>query len=235
MIAYGTWKPMVDAAAVREHLLNIYSQGMSIDRISQTSGVPYATVYSIVKGLGGDRRGQQIQRVLGSTSEKLLAVTYVRHPDFQLTVADRVPLDATGTRRRIQALSTQGHSCAAQAKILGLNRDTLERIANQRQARVAKYVADAVRDLYEQLWSTPSTDVRAVWVQQRSQRLGYAPPMAWDDDTIDDPNAKPAGVDSEGVCAYTQCRLPFTPRKYNQKYCSQRCQTARWHRQAVAS
>lgn len=45
-----------------------------------------------------------------------------------------------------------------------------------------------VRALYDDLWDKPGPEPRAV---QWAKKYGYAPPMAWDEDTIGDPDATP--------------------------------------------
>lgn len=53
-----------------------------------------------------------------------------------------------------------------------------------------------VAALYEQLWNPAHPNPTAV---AHARRHGWAPPMAWDDETIDDPNATPEGVGPAGT------------------------------------
>jgi hypothetical protein len=99
---------------------------------------------------------------------------------------ERGPLlvDATGTRRRLQALIAIGWPRRALAERLGT------RPANiLRQRRVRAGTARRVARVYDQLSMTPGPDPRCA---EAARRRGWAPPLAWDDDQIDDPRAQPA-------------------------------------------
>lgn len=96
-------------------------------------------------------------------------------------------IDATGTRRRLQALAALGWGSTDLAELLGFSHRS--RLAQLRQAtRVNVRTAAAVRELYDRLSMTVGPSPRA---RQHALDEGYAPPLAWDDDTIDDPAALP--------------------------------------------
>lgn len=95
-------------------------------------------------------------------------------------------IDATGTRRRIQALNAIGWDNGRIMKRLGM--DPYGSRTLFRGARVHQNTAAKVARVYDELSMTPGPSVRA---RLHAQRRGYAPPLAWDDDTIDDPNAVP--------------------------------------------
>ena len=48
---------------------------------------------------------------------------------------------------------------------------------------------DRIADAYDELSMRQGPSVR-------NRRLGYPPPLAWDDETIDDPRARPKGATS---------------------------------------
>lgn len=104
-------------------------------------------------------------------------------------------IDATGTRRRAQALLTLGYPYSYQAEQIGYDRNDYTKMLRSYPTVRAK-TAHAVAGLYERLWDTPASDS---WSSRKARRLaarmGYPPPLAWDDDTIDDPDALPQGVD----------------------------------------
>jgi hypothetical protein len=77
---------------------------------------------------------------------------------------------------------SQGHIADA----LGVSRQRVS--TYRRSAHVEGATARAVRDLYEQWWDKRGPEVRAV---NKALREGFAPPAAWDEDTIDDPAATP--------------------------------------------
>jgi AraC-like DNA-binding protein len=98
-------------------------------------------------------------------------------------------IDATGTRRRIQALAALGHSLNALSDHLGHSRDYLRTISAR--TTVEAHTEQLVRDLYDQWSMRAGTCTRT---RLHAARLGWPPPLAWDDDTIDDPAAQPEGI-----------------------------------------
>lgn len=109
-------------------------------------------------------------------------------------------VDGTGTRRRLRALMTQGWSKRKLALRLGMLPSNLW--ATFCSDRVYASTAVAVRRLYDELWdatpsrSTPAERVAYSKTVRYAQARGYAPPLAWDDDTIDDPEAVPQGMET---------------------------------------
>jgi hypothetical protein len=103
--------------------------------------------------------------------------------------SSKVP--TVGAIRRLQALRAIGWTMRDIAEkgnvpmgsvdsLLFKHRDTMTRSLNAR-----------VTAAYELMSGTPGP---SEVMRTRARRAGWAPPAAWDDDTIDDPNAKPAGV-----------------------------------------
>lgn len=113
----------------------------------------------------------------------------------QWTGRDWVP--AAGTQRRLQALAWNGWSWGLLAARLGCTRQTL-RVRVHRPGQVKTATATAVAALYDDLWDqppperTPHERHHADLARQHARKQGWAPPLAWDDDTIDDPAATPA-------------------------------------------
>lgn len=96
-------------------------------------------------------------------------------------------VDATGTRRRLQALSALGWSMDAVAPYFGVGLAAVHkwRIAEQ----VNTTTAERVRAVYDHLSLTQGPSRRS---QLNAARMGWPPPLAWDDDSIDNPDAGPA-------------------------------------------
>lgn len=104
-------------------------------------------------------------------------------------------VDGTGTRRRLQALAALGWSARAIAERYGHSTDAVstwvraERINRATAKKVARWYDDLsmtlppTRNKFER-YSVGSTKGRA-------KRAGWFPPLAWDDETIDDPNVTP--------------------------------------------
>lgn len=179
--AYGRWQPMVDAEPVRQHINALRAAGLGVQRIADLAGVGNSTVQHLVWRHHAGR--PPTKRLRSEVAAALLAVQAT--PDV---LAGGAFVDATGTRRRIQALVAFGWPLAEQARRLRRSLRNFRDLLTQKQvtARTAREVAD----LYEQMSATPPP---AGWVTTRTRRFaarnGWEPPLAWDD--IDDPDATP--------------------------------------------
>jgi plasmid maintenance system antidote protein VapI len=104
-------------------------------------------------------------------------------------------VDATGTRRRGQALHRIGYPVQALGAALDLHPDHVSRILRGRHKRVLSATAAAMATLYDE-WKTqpgPSQDS-----MQRAAREGWRDPQWWDDmGDIDDPAFDPDHADRE--------------------------------------
>jgi hypothetical protein len=90
----------------------------------------------------------------------------------------------------LEALHANGWSGAELGRLLGI---TFEAVFTIRTARHDIYPASAQRiaDLYDQIWDKPPSGRHAVRTSRWAASKGFAPPLAWDDDTIDNPDAEP--------------------------------------------
>lgn len=95
-------------------------------------------------------------------------------------------VDATGTRRRIQALAAIGWSLAEQSRRLGMERSAAHAMTTR--AWVTVETAAKVAALYDELAMTPGTSTRA---RCDARRRGWPVPLAWDEEDLDDPAATP--------------------------------------------
>ncbi len=99
-------------------------------------------------------------------------------------------VSSLGTARRLQALAAIGWSVIALADQLGYHRSGVANLQVRRRAQILRSTADRVAEVYERLSMTLGpADVRT---RKRAARLGWAPPLAWDD--IDSPTGRAAGV-----------------------------------------
>jgi hypothetical protein len=161
--------------------------GMGVPRIQQVSGVTKGVLIRLVYGCPG--RGEPPSRkIRPGNAAKLLAL---RAP----VLADSALIDATGTRRRLQALVAVGWSGAELMRRIGVLGTDFPKLLDR--DRVLVRTDRAVRALYEELWDTPPPASTRWERATRSRALafaaahGWVPPLAWDDDTIDDPDAAP--------------------------------------------
>jgi hypothetical protein len=188
LIAYGRWTPYVDAAPARDHLRLLAASGIGWKRAAMLAGVSTGSVSKILYGGPGERPPSQ--RIRPETEAAILAVN--PSPAF---LADGAPVDATGTRRRIQALVACGWSQARLAVRLGMLPSNFGELVYRRPA-VTAATARATERLYAELWDQgpPESSHREKIAASRARRYaaarGWPPPAAWD--CIDDPQAVPA-------------------------------------------
>jgi hypothetical protein len=107
---------------------------------------------------------------------------------------DALHIDSTGTIRRIRALQALGWRFMDIDTAMGCdpNSPNASRCHNYtHHPKVHIDNALAVAAVYERLSMTfgPSAALRRM-----APRKGWAPPLCWDEDTIDDPDAEPAGL-----------------------------------------
>lgn len=189
MIAYGRWEPFTDAGPAREHVRRLTAMGLGAKRIAQLAGVSDACIGNLLHGRRGKDGRPPTRRIRHATEAAILAVRFdIGH------LPSGAQVDATGTRRRVQALARLGWPARTVGGLAGV-----PHLASViRQGAVGAGTAAKVRDVYDRLWDKPPPagtlpERRAMArVRNRAARLGWPAPLAWDDDTIDDPAAAPA-------------------------------------------
>ncbi|MFF0942709.1 hypothetical protein ACFYE2_00565 [Kocuria sp. CPCC 205300] len=106
-------------------------------------------------------------------------------------------IDATGTRRRLQALAVIGWTTARVAEVAGIDRNVAQYLRSGKHAGCTVETSRRVAAAYDDLWDrtppagTPSEKRDATWVTRTAEKHGWLPPAAWDDDRIDDPAYTP--------------------------------------------
>ncbi len=94
-------------------------------------------------------------------------------------------IDATGTRRRLQALAVLGWTAAAIGERMGdLSARHVQTLITREL--VHRRTAAQVAAVYEQLSGTPGG---SSITRSRAVAKGWAPPLGWDEGQIDDPAA----------------------------------------------
>lgn len=188
LIAYGQWQPFTDAQPVRDHVEAIRAAtGMSLKNLAAAADVTVATLDNL---LYGGSRFPAARQMRTESAIKLLAYwpTLDDYPD-------KAVIDGTGTRRRMQALAAIGWPANATHEQIGfLSLRSVEKL--RYSTNVTALTARTVRDVYA---ATPAGGAEEhgipPWLAERCRayaaRLGWAPPVAWDDDTIEDPVAIP--------------------------------------------
>ena len=97
-------------------------------------------------------------------------------------------IDSTGTSRRLQALAATGWPAHALTTHTGLAAGHLGQLRYGRRHRVRRDTATLIATVYDQLWDTPGPSRH---MRERANHFGWQPPLAWSDDTIDNPDARP--------------------------------------------
>jgi len=148
-IAYGTWEPWADAAPVRNHVRRLRLAGASYEAIAAAAGVSPMTVHRLDRGQQHVPGRCAVQRSSGRirtvAAQRLLAVTPA------MVEQRAVRRDATGTRRRLQALIALGYPAASLARRLGVDPRRVKCVVCGTTATVTSRLHAAVRDLYDQL------------------------------------------------------------------------------------
>lgn len=177
----------VDAGPAVTHARLLVAAGRPAQEIAQVSGVSHGTVYNLLTG--------RCERIYRTTSDAVLAIPASRghRPSLEGLV------DATPTRRRLQALSARGFTLDVLATGLGVTTETVGGIRQNRRPMVRVSLQQTVADLYARWWiADPLEHGVSVWARNyamsHARKKQWAPPAAWDDDHIADPAARPYGV-----------------------------------------
>lgn len=175
------------AAPVRAHVRTLTTAGLGLPQIAKCSGVHASSISFLLYGKPSKNLAPPRQ-IVRSNATAILGVT-----DTELAAGARVA--AVGAQRRAQALVAVGWSLSELARETGIAPSGLRRVVYE--GVVWKATADKITAAYERLWDrAPAQDTprrRAAVTQARrlAERKGWFPPLAWDDDQIDDPTAVP--------------------------------------------
>jgi len=189
--AYGQWAPLVDAEPAREHVRALMAAGMGWQRVGRTAGVSSGAMSKLLYGRTRDDGTLRppTRRVRPEVAARLLAVRVTLD-----TLGGKAIIDPAGTRRRLQGLIACGWTITALSTRLGMTPSNLGRVVRS-DDRVHAGTARKVRDLYDELWDQrPNehdhrTRISAARARGMAARHGWLPPLAWNDDEIDDPGA----------------------------------------------
>lgn len=174
----------VPAGPARAHVEQLL-QTLTISQVCARSGVN-STVVRVLLGISPNRPASK--RITRTTEAALLAVT----PD-RVGPEEHGLVDGTGTRRRVRALIALGWSRSHLAERLACSSRTiweLTRAPLPDSSPVLVRTRDAVRALYDELsMKVPPPGRATTMARNIAAAAGWSPPLAWDDETIDDPTA----------------------------------------------
>lgn len=151
--------------------------GYSAGVVSEMTGVPHLTM---ARHLNGDGT----LRISHSNAAKVMAAP--AHPTSESGYVPKV-----GAMRRLRALSVLGWSMLDVAERCGMPDRTLYGVRDSSRPLTFPRVASAVAVVFDELCMTPGPN-RVV--AGNAARKGWAPPLAWPEGSIDDPDAQPVGV-----------------------------------------
>jgi hypothetical protein len=154
----------VPAEPIRQRLL---AAGINSTEINRATGLSSSAAWDILTGKRTRLRLSTAQLLEGVTKE-----------------ASRSLVPRVGTIRRIRALQRMGWSSAELTPAIGVKMSSLL-IDNP---LMTKRLADKVAEVYDDLSMKTGPNART---RSIATRAGWPPPLAWDDETIDDPNAVP--------------------------------------------
>lgn len=198
---YGRFTSLyVDAAPVLEHLEHLRRTGIGLRPLAAASGVSRRALQRLTAHIPNTpaRRdahsdsdsdapsasGSGLRpptKVLRATADAILAVHTVEPAPSAL-------LPEIGTRRRLQALIALGWPQTRIAHELGIEATNLSRMVHGRCAHVTAARATEIGELYTRWEMTPGPSPRA---RAQAARYHWAPPLAWDEHALDDPDATP--------------------------------------------
>jgi len=184
-IAYGRWRPYVDAGPARAHLEQLRARGIGLNQIARLAGVAPSTLTRLAARTSGNG-ASTTGLIRAEPARRILAVPI---PVDANTHAPGSLVDATGSRRRLQALVAIGWTQADLARHLQRRPSNLRQTLHS-QLVTAATAAD-VRDLYDRLWnhppdqSTPRGRRNSHAAREQARRNGWLAPLAWDDIDLD--------------------------------------------------
>lgn len=177
----GTWSHPVPVAVVAARLDGLLQAGWTTSQIAAAAGL--SAVY--VRTLAGLTSKPQPATVRAATARAIAALG--PESRFSPTAPDSTLVNAVGSIRRLQSLAAIGWPQTELCRRLGLASPPMLLPTSPILAGRAR----AIAEVYRQLWDKPGPSNSAAI---RARSSGAVPPSAWDDDTIDDPRARPSGA-----------------------------------------
>ncbi|MFC9897282.1 hypothetical protein ACFVMC_26635 [Nocardia sp. NPDC127579] len=186
-IAYGRWQPRVAADDARAHIERLRAAGMCAGQLAELAGVAETTIVNAAQ--------PNTQRVTAEVERAILAVPIPER--VADVVADNALVPAIGAQRRIQALVTNGYPIAHLARELQIwpgssVMSALTGRPNTASGGTGESIGAAkeraVKALFDRLQMVPGPSDRA---RAFGRRNGWPLPFEWDEDSIDDPAARP--------------------------------------------
>lgn len=163
----------VPAGPVIAHVRALADRGLTSWQIGREGDIEPSTVRRLIDG--------QQKTVWSRTAEKILAVPL----SVRVSLGD---VSSVGAVRRVRALYALGHFNHVIATEAGISRDAVYSLAAGKWPTLKVAADDGIRAAYDRLSMTTGKSWKTrLWADKE----GWAPPLAWDEDAIDDPDAMP--------------------------------------------
>jgi transcriptional regulator with XRE-family HTH domain len=182
-IAYGR-SHWTDPEPARQHVRALMNQGMGLNRIITLGGSNGGQLWKLLYGaLREDGTRVPTKRIRKDVAARILAV--------ELDLAGGARVRSLGSTRRLRALVALGWSQAELARRLGVTDTAVSRIISGRYETVVAN-ATAITRLYDELSMVKPPEMTqhqradAAKSRARARRMGWQPPLAIDDETLDD-------------------------------------------------
>lgn len=170
---------LTDTEPVAEHIAVLRANGWSLRAIAGESGCTTSVVSRIARGEQARIRRQSAASILALDPATLPTTSHESGAPF---------VNKTGACRRIRALIAIGWPHRILRERSGINTAV---VVNQRGDWITRTTHDQIVALYAALSMQPGPSPQS---RGWAKALGYLPPLAWDDDRIDDPTYRPEQV-----------------------------------------
>ncbi len=172
-----------DAGPVRQHVRALLDAGVSLRAIHCVTGADHRALAHLI--IGGPATGTWPQgRIPVADAQRILDIPVPVRP---ADPTSDVP--SVGTVRRLRALSALGYSPTALGKRLAMAVGVVRELLEGGHTAVDVRTARRVAALFEELQMQPGPSAAA---RQSAAERGWAPPLAWDEHSIDNPAAEPS-------------------------------------------
>lgn len=162
---------LVSGDRSREHIQALLDARWSYAEIAAEAGLVVQVLRLVMAG----------RRIRATSERRILSVPVLPH--------DNGLIDSCGFIRRVEALSWMGHPVRSYADRLMVDARSVWNYKLRPTVTIALH--NRMRAVYDEL-STVAGPCRVTAGVARGR--GYAPPLAWDDESIDDPASQPVGV-----------------------------------------
>lgn len=169
-----------DATTARRHIDALRRLGWTWQGIADNAGLSTWVAHNVDRG--------RTRRLLPESEAALLRVPLIEFGSLR-------GVDHCGSRRRLQALMWLGWSAGDIASRIGYRRSTVYNAATERGGISVRF-AQSIAALYEQISHLPGPSKQTA---TKARRRGYAPPLAWDDEKIDNPRCRPSRIRSDAA------------------------------------